>query len=180
MSELSFVEGKICICIRQAFYVFSFNLQPLKSVQLFTFILYTMAWKCTRMCACVLSCFSSVQFSSVCLLSRIRLFATPWITARPASLYITNSWSSLRLTPIESVMPSSHLILCRPLLLPSIPPSIRVFSNESTLCMRWPKYWSYLQLSKNYSCEQYHTFHLSLGCPPQRSVIWGTQKGQSQ
>ena len=82
--------------------------------------------------------------SSVQLLSCVRLFATPWITARQASLSITNSRSSLRLTSIESVMPSSHLILCRPLLLlPPIPPSIRVFSNESTLCMRWPKYWSF-------------------------------------
>ena len=76
-------------------------------------------------------------------LSRVRLFATPWITARQASLSITNSRSSLKLTSIESVMPSSHLILCGPLLLPPIPPSIRVFSNESTLCMRWPKYWSF-------------------------------------
>ena len=85
-----------------------------------------------------------VQFNSVQLLSRVRLFATPWITARQASLSITNSWSSLRLTSIESVMPSSHLILCRPLLrLPPIPPSIRVFSNESTLRMSWPKYWSF-------------------------------------
>ena len=68
----------------------------------------------------------------------------PWITARQASLSITNSQSSLRLMSIESVMPSSHLILCHPLfLLPPIPPSIRVFSNESTLCMRWPKYWSF-------------------------------------
>ena len=83
-------------------------------------------------------------FSSVQLLSRIRLFATPWITALQASLSITSSWSSLRLTSIESVMPSSHLILCHPhLLLPPIPPSIRVFSNESTLRMRWPKYWSF-------------------------------------
>ena len=82
--------------------------------------------------------------SSVQSLSRVRLFATPWITARQASLFITNSWSSLRLTSIESVMPSSHLILsCPLLLLPSIPPSIRVFSNESTLRMRWPKYWSF-------------------------------------
>ena len=73
-----------------------------------------------------------------------RLFATPWIAARQASLSITNSRSSLRLTSIESVMPSSHLILCRPLLLlPPIPPSIRVFSSESTLRMRWPKYWSF-------------------------------------
>ena len=84
------------------------------------------------------------QFSSVQLLSRVRLFATPWIAARQASLSITNSRSSLRLTSIESVMPSSHLTLCPPLLLlPPIPPSIRVFSNESTLCMRWPKYWSF-------------------------------------
>ena len=76
------------------------------------------------------------------LLSRVRLFATPWIAARQASL--SNSRSSLRLTSIESVMPSSHLILCRPLLvLPPIPPSIRVFSNESTLRMRWPKYRSF-------------------------------------
>ena len=85
----------------------------------------------------------SVQFSSVQLLSRVRLFATPWIAARQASLSITNSRSSLRLTAIESVMLSSHLILCHPLLLPPISPSIRVFSNESTLCMRWPKYWSF-------------------------------------
>ena len=76
-------------------------------------------------------------------LSHVRLFATPWITARQASLSITNSWSPLRLTSIESVVPSSHLILCRPLLLlPPIPPSIRVFS-ESTLRMRWPKYLSF-------------------------------------
>jgi len=85
-----------------------------------------------------------LQFSSVQSLSHVRLFATPWIAARQASLSITNSWSSLRLTSIESVMPSSHLILCHPLLLlPPIPPSIRVFSNESSLCMRWPKYWSF-------------------------------------
>ena len=79
------------------------------------------------------------EFSSVQSLSRVRLFATPWIVARQASLSITNSRSSLRLRSIESVMPSSHLILCRPLLLlPTIPLSIRVFSNESTLRMRWP------------------------------------------
>ena len=84
------------------------------------------------------------QFSSVQSLSRVRLFATPWIAACQASLSITNSRSSLKLTSIESVMPSSHLILCRPLLLlPPIPPSIRVFSHESTLHMRWPKYWSF-------------------------------------
>ena len=87
---------------------------------------------------------SSVQFSSVQLLSRVRLFAIPWIAARQASLPITNSQSLPKLMCIESVMPSSHFILCRPLLLPPpIPPSIRVFSNESTLRIRWPKYWSF-------------------------------------
>ena len=84
------------------------------------------------------------QFSSVQSLSRVRLFETPWIAARQASLSITNSRSSLRITSIELVMPSGHLILCRPLLLlPPIPPRIRGFSNESTLHMRWPKYWSF-------------------------------------
>ena len=84
------------------------------------------------------------QFSSVQSLSRVWLFATPWIAARQASLSITNTRSSLRFTSIELVMPSSHLILCHPLLLlPPIPPSIRVSSSESTVCMRWPKYWSF-------------------------------------
>ena len=86
----------------------------------------------------------NIQIRSDQLLSRVWLFATPWIVARQASLSITNSQSSLRLTSIESVMPSSHLILYHPLLLlPLIPPSIRVFSNESTLPIRWPKYWSF-------------------------------------
>ena len=86
----------------------------------------------------------SYQFSSVQSLSRVRLFATPWIAAHQASLYITNSRSLLKLMSIELVMPSSNLILCHPLLLlPPIPSSIRVFSNESILCMRWPKYWSF-------------------------------------
>ena len=81
---------------------------------------------------------------SVQSLSRVQLFATPWIAARQASLSITNSRSSPKPMSIELVMPSSHLILCHPLLLlPPIPPSIRVFSNESTLRMRWPKYWSF-------------------------------------
>ena len=85
------------------------------------------------------------KFSSVQSLSHVWLFANPWIAARQASLSITNPRSSLRLTSIESVMPFSHLILCRPLLLlPPIPPSIRDFSNESTLRMRWPKYWSFI------------------------------------
>ena len=87
--------------------------------------------------------FSSVQFSSLQSLSRVQLCATPWIAARQASLSINISRSSLKLMCIKSVMPSSHLILCLPLLLLfSIFPSIRVFSNESVLCIRWPKYWS--------------------------------------
>ena len=86
----------------------------------------------------------SVQFSSAQSLSRVRLFATPWTAACQASLSIANSWSLLKLTSIESVMPSNHLILRRPLLLPpSVFPSIRVFSNESVLHIRWPKYWSF-------------------------------------
>ena len=84
------------------------------------------------------------MFSSVQSLSRVQLFSTPWIAAHQASLSITNSRSSLKLMFIELVMPSSHLILCRPLfLLPPIPSSVRVFSNESILHMRWPKYWSF-------------------------------------
>ena len=87
---------------------------------------------------------SRLQFNSVQSLSCVQLFVTSWIAACQASLSINNSRSSLKLMPIESVMPSSHLMPCRSLLLlPPIPPSIRVFSNESTLCMRWPKYWSF-------------------------------------
>ena len=83
-------------------------------------------------------------FSSVQSLSCVWLFVTSWIAAHQASLSFTTSRSSLKLTSIELVMPSSHRILCRPLLLlPPIPPSIRIFSNESTLRMRWPKYWSF-------------------------------------
>ena len=90
-------------------------------------------------CGCIVC-----QFSSVQSLSHVPLFATPWIAACQTSLFITNSRSLPKPMSIESVMPSSHLILCHPLfLLPPIPPSIRVFSNESTLCMRWPKYWSF-------------------------------------
>ena len=85
-----------------------------------------------------------IQFSSVQSLSCVRHFATPWIAAHQASLSITNCWSLPKLMTIQSVMPSIHLILCCPLLLlPSIPPSIRIFSNELTLHMRWPKYWSF-------------------------------------
>ena len=84
------------------------------------------------------------QFNSVQLLSRVQLFVTLWTVAGQASLNITNTWSLLKLMSIELVMPSNHLILCRlPLLPPSIFLSIRVFSNESALCIRWPKYWSF-------------------------------------
>ena len=88
-------------------------------------------------------CLASVTIRSVQSLSRVWLFVTPWIAARQTSLSITNSQSLLKPMSIESVMPSNHLILCRPLLLPSIFLSIRVFSNESALCMRWPEYWSF-------------------------------------
>ena len=84
-----------------------------------------------------------VSFSSVQSLSRVRLFVTTWTAAHQSSLSITNSWSLLKLISIESVMPSNHLILCHPLLLPSIFPSFRVLSNESVLRIRWPKYWSF-------------------------------------
>ena len=91
-----------------------------------------------------LSCCQSVQFSSVQSLSRVRLFVTLWTAALQASLSITNSQGLLKLMSVELVVPSNHLILCRPLLLPSsIFPSIRVFSNESILYIRWPKYWSF-------------------------------------
>ena len=93
-------------------------------------------------------CISSIQW-----FSHVWLFATPWTAARQASLSITNSWSPLKLMSIESVMPSNHLIPCHPLLLPSIFPSIRVFSNESALCIRWPKYWSF-SFNINLSNEQ--------------------------
>ena len=101
------------------------------------------------------------HISSVQLLSRVRLFATPWTAACQASLSITNSWSLCKLMAIESVMPSSHLTLCHPLLLlPSIFPSIRVFSNESALHIRWPKYWSF---SFNISPSNEHPGLISLG-----------------
>ena len=83
-------------------------------------------------------------FSSVQLLSRVRIFVTPWNAAHQAFLFITNSWSLLKLMYIDSLMPSNHLILCHTLLLlPSVFPSIRVFSSESVLIIRWPKYWSF-------------------------------------
>ena len=96
----------------------------------------------THVCVCV--CVCMYIFSSVQSLSCVRLFATPWTTARQASLSVTNSQSLPKLMSIESVMPSNHRILCHPLLLLlSILPSIRVFSSESALCIRWTKYWSF-------------------------------------
>ena len=86
---------------------------------------------------------NSSLISSVQLLSPVRLFTTPWTAACQASPSITNSWNLLKLMPIESMMPSNHLIPCHPLLLPSIFPRIRVFSKESVLHIRWPKYWSF-------------------------------------
>ena len=116
------------------------------------------------------------SFSSVQLLSRVRLFATPWTAARQASLSITNSQSLPTPVCIELVMPSNHLILCRPLLLlPSIFPSIRVFSNESVLSIRWPKYWSF---SFNISPSSEHSGLISFKIDwldllaVQRSLLW--------
>ena len=87
---------------------------------------------------------TNLPFDFYCSLSHVQLFATPWTVARQASLFITNSQSLLKLMPIESVMPSNHLIFCHPLLLlPSIFPSIRVFSNESVIRITWPKYWEF-------------------------------------
>ena len=112
------------------------------SVQLLRRVgLFATPW--TTACQASLSINSS-QFSAVQSLSRVWLFVTPWTVVRQASLSITNSWSLLILVSIESVMPSNHLILCHPLLLPpSIFPSIRVFSKKSVLCIRGPKYWSF-------------------------------------
>ena len=106
--------------------------------------IWSLCYKLATVQYAVIICYFPVQFTSVQSLDCVRLFGTPWIAACQASLSITNSQNSLRFMSMESVMPSSHLILCRPLLLlPPIPPSIRVFSNESTLHMRWPKDWSF-------------------------------------
>ena len=134
--------SELCCVLTQAL----FNDNPFIYKKIITYIFYFFLKKeCLFKQKVLTSRLSSYyQFSSVQSLSRVWLFATPWVATRQASLSITNSWSSLRLTSIESVMPSTHLILCSPLLLlPPIPPSIRVFSNESTLHIRWPKYWSF-------------------------------------
>ena len=107
-------------------------------------IVYDLCYFFSPQTAMMLIGVNKCYFSSVQSFSRVWLFATPWIAERKASLSITNSRSSLKLISIESVRPSSHLVLCHPLLLlPPIPPSIRVFSNESTLHTRWPKYWHF-------------------------------------
>ena len=104
------------------------------------------------------------KFSLVQSLSHVRLFAVPWTAARQASLYITNSWSLLKIMSIKSVMPSNHLTLGRPLLLPpTIFPSIRVFLNESVLCIRWPKYWSFsFSISPSNECLGLISFRMDL------------------
>ena len=119
------------------------------------------------------------QFSSVHLPSRVQFFATPQTAAHQASLSITNSWSLLKLTSIESVMPSSHLILCHPLLLlPSIFSNITVFSNESVLCIRWPKYWSF---SFNISPSNEHSGLISFRMDQlDRLAVQGTLKSLCQ
>ena len=124
--------GRYWSCLRQIFFLITLTLRQISYDTAYVWDLK----KVTQM--------NLFQFSSVQSLSCFRLFATPWIAARQASLSITNSQSPLKLTSIESVTPSSHLILGHPLLLlPPIPPRIRVFSNESTLCMRWTKYWNF-------------------------------------
>ena len=131
----SYLENNQFSCMTQSF---SFSLKLYQNI---VDLEYCVNFSCTvtQLYTCVFSYAFSVQS-----LSRVRLFATPWTTARQASLSITNSQSLSKLMSIELVMPSNHLILCRPLLLlPSIFPSIRVFSNESALRIRWPKYWSF-------------------------------------
>ena len=123
--------------------------------------------------------------NSVQSLSRVRLFATPWNAARQASLSISNSWSFLKLVSVESLMPSNHLILCRPrLLLPSIFPSIRVFSNESALRIRWPEYWSFsfcISPSSEYSGLISFSFDwLDLSCPRDSQKFSNTTVGKHQ
>jgi len=104
---------------------------------------------------------NSSPLYSVQLLNHVQLFVTPWTAALQASLSITNSWGLLKLMSIESVMPSNHLILCRPLLLPSIFPSIKVFSNESALPIRWPKYWSFsFSISPSNECSGLISFRM--------------------
>ena len=133
------------ICFQQTviLHIMGWNLNGLTPVWFFMLSLkgnYALAHNCALV-LCSVMCWR--MFSSVQWLSCVQLFATPWIAAHQASLSITNSRSPPKPMSIESVMPSNHLILCHPLLLPSIFPSIRVFSNETALCIRWPNYWSF-------------------------------------
>ena len=148
-SDFGAQENKICHC----FHFFPFYLPWSGGTGAMILVFWILNFKATfslSFFTFIKRLFSSSSLSvirlvsSVQSVSHVRLFVTPWMAAHHSSLSITNSRTSLRLTSIRSVMPSSHLILCRPLLLlPPIPPSIRVFSNESTLHMRWPKYWSF-------------------------------------
>ena len=119
----------------------------------------------------------TAQFSSVQLLSRVQLFSTPWTAACQASLSITYSWSLLKLISIELVIPSNHLILCHPLLLPpSVFPSIRVFSKESALCIWWPKYWSFsFSISPSNEYSGFISFRIGLA-----DLIFLQSKGLSR
>ena len=138
-------------CFKNNVLLWSIQDKPLGNLQNLKMWIYICLWKPRKQmvssrhnAVLIETVYKLYKNSSVQSLSRARLFATPWITAQQASLSITNSQSLLKLMSIELVMPSSHLILCRPLLLlPPVPPSIRVFSNESTLSMRWPEYWSF-------------------------------------
>ena len=136
---LNFRESKLLprVCIRH-YIKKDTKYQSVVDASKYTQEIYTSLWPCIN------KLFSGYITDFVQSLSHVWLFVTSWIAAHQASLSITNSQSLLKLMSIESVMPSSHLILCRPLLLlPPTPPSIRLFSNESTLHMRWPKYWSF-------------------------------------
>ena len=116
------------------------------------------------------NCTTSVS-KSVRLFSHVRLFMTPWTSARQVSLSITNSWSLLKLISIDSVMPSNHLILCHPLLLlPSVFPSIRVFSKQSVLLIRWPKYWSFsFSISPIFRTDSLYDWLVGFPCSPRDS-----------
>ena len=147
------------------------SLQTIKTFDYFIIILEDGIIKNCPLCIVI---FLTLQFGSVQSLSCDQLFTTPWTAALQASLSITISRSSLRLMSIKSVMPSSHLILCRPLfLLPPIPPSTRVFSNESTLCMRRPKYWSFsfsiIPSKKHPGLISFRMDWLDLCCSPRDS-----------
>ena len=124
-----FINWQMCVCFNPK-YIHTVKFLAIKRYKLLVYVTIWMNFKYSMP-------------SSVQSLSHVWLFATPWTTAHQASLSSTNSRSSLRLTSIESVMPSNHLVLCCPLLLPSIFPSIRVFSNESALRIKLPKYWSF-------------------------------------